>query len=245
MKLNTNKTLVKWVLIVLVAMIAILLVRGEIQKKKLEKTQLEVRKWKIKQDSLLKLSDGYYRKLVADTLTKNQLKKLAEDIIELKGRKPVVVQNVTFVPKEVEKLIDDVVVKNDTAYIEDYYPSKESPFLKYTNKFSISNQKGFSKFKFNPVDLAIVLTQRDDGIFEADIKGPEFLNFTNVDIQAIPLTPPSKDNFGWLFGVGYGKDFNTNENFFDIDIYARIKRFYIGGGVTTSGMAKGGIKIEF
>ena len=192
-----------------------------------------------------KLSDGYYQKLVADTLTKSELKKLAGDIVDLQNRKPIIVERIIIKPEYIEKEIDGVKVDKDSVYIEDYYPNKESPFLKYSNRFSLKSEKGISQFEFDSINLSAVITQRKDGLFEADIKGPEFLKISNVDIQSIPLTPEKPDNFGILMGVDYGVDFKNKTNFINVSSYIRNKKFYIGGGVNTNGQFSGGVKYEF
>ena len=243
MKIVAGPDLKKWVIIILAIVAAYLLIANKIQKRKTEKAQIELRTYKIRGDSLQKLSDGFYRKLLADTLTQKQLNKLAQEVTDLKNRKPIIVEKTIIRPEYIEKEIDGIYVDNDSISIVDYYPQKENPFLEYTNKFSITTQKGNSQFKFNPIELNKVVTEKD-GLYTVDFKGPEWLQVESLDIQARPLAPEKKDRFGILFGVDYGKNLNTNQNIIGIDSYIRFNKFYLGGGINSQGDLKGGIKIE-
>lgn len=191
------------------------------------------------------LSNGLYRKLVADTLNTNELRKLAKEVTDLKNRKPIIIEKTVIRPEYIEKEIDGVYVEKDSVFIEDFYPQKDNPFLEYTNKFSITTQKGASKFKFNPIELTKVVSEGDNGIFRVDFKGPEWLKVESIDIQATPLVQEKKDKFGILLGIDYGKNINTNEKFLGLNSYIRYNKVYIGGGATSNGDIRGGIKIEF
>lgn len=239
---------------ILVALIVFLTVIAGIfwfQKRSAEEkvfqAQQEIRRKTIAQDSLIKLSDGYYQKLVADTLTKQQLKKLVEDITELKNRKPISVTTTIIKPVQIVKEIDSIAVKKDSAFIEDYYPKKEFYYLKYTNRFSLGTQKGVSNFDFTPIKLVQVVTKKNNGLYQVDFKGPHFLKVESLDIQTEPRIEPVKDNWGTLIGVGYGQSLDKVkqiDNFVELNIYQRYKKLYLGIGVTTNKNIKGGLKIE-
>lgn len=205
----------------------------------------EIKRRTIAEDSLLKLSDGYYQKLVADTLTKKELKRLAEDIIELKNRKPVSVTKTIIQPVEIRKETDSVSVTKDSVFIEDFYPGKDNSFLKYTNRLSLTTQQGISNFDFQSITLTNVVTKKENGLYQVDFKGPEFLELKSLDIQTEPVIQPVKDNWGTLIGLEYGKNLDSDENIFELNAYQRYKKFYIGGGVSSNKNIKGGFKIEF
>jgi hypothetical protein len=213
--------------------------------KKMYQTQRELRVGKISQDSLVKVSDGYYQKLVADTLTSKQLKKLAEDIVDLKNRKPIYVTKTIIQPVEVLKETDSVTIVKDSIFIKDYYPNKENPFLKYTNRTSLKTEKGISNFKFEPIELSQVVTKKEDGLYQVDFKGPDFLEVKSMDIQTEPIKEHKPDNWGTLIGIEYGQNLDTKTNVFEINAYQRYKKFYIGIAVSTDQDLKGGTKLEF
>ena len=77
------------------------------------------------------------------------------------------------------------------------------------------------------------------------MKVPDFMKIGTIDIQALPQRVYKKDNWGYLFGVEYGRDLNTNINLININSYIRFKKFYIGGQFNTNNSYSYGIKIEF
>lgn len=211
---------------------------------KTTKTQIQWKTSLIAQDSLKKLSDGYYQKLVADTLTLSELKKVASKYVDLKGRDPVYVTEVVAKPKFAEKVIDGVVVKGDSIRIEDYYPSKEDPFLKYTSNVSIATQKGVSQFNFNSIKLVQVVTRKPNGIYQVDFITPKFIEVESLSIQSEPMVKEVKDNWGTLVGADYGRNLESSKDIIGVSVYQRYKKVYLGIGVDTEKTVKAGVKIE-
>lgn len=239
------KNIYKVIVVVLCGALIFLWIRNQQKEKELLKEKSKYKIEIIKKDSLQKVSDGYYRKLIADTLTKQQLKKLAEDIVELKNRKPISITKTIIQPVEIRKETDSISIEKDSVFIKDYYPNKENPFLKYTNRFSLISQKGISNFAFDTISLKQVVTKKEDGLYQIDFKGPDFLELKSIDIQTEPLLEPVKDNWGTLIGIEYGKNLSSQENLFGINVYQRYKKFYLGVSVDTKENLKGGFKIEF
>lgn len=230
-------------IVMIIAGIILLLQRNRAQAK-LQQSQQELRKEKIYSNKLLKVSDGYYQKFIADTLTKAELRRITKELIDIKNRKPISVTNTIIQPKEVIKETDYIDVVEDSIFIEDYYPNKSIGFLKYTNRLSIKSKKGFSKFKFDTISINQVVTKRSDGIYQVDFIGPEFLDLKSISIQAEPMESQEPDNTGLLLGVEYGKNINNDRSFIGADAYFRFKKFYIGIGANTNTDVKAGIKIE-
>jgi len=244
MKQLKNKVLVSLILI-LTILVAVLWIQKNTAQKKHFQTQQELKKSVIKSDSLVKLSDGYYAKLVADTLTRKQLKKLAADIVDLKNREPVSITTTIIQPVEVLKDTDSISVVKDSVFIKDFYPNKESPFLTYSNRFSLKTQKGLSNFVFDSITLRQVITKKENGLYRIDFKGPDFLEVKSLDIQTEPKIQLVKDNWGTLIGVEYGKSLEIDKSIFEVNVYQRYKKFYIGGAISSNNYLKGGIKFEF
>lgn len=240
------KTKLLTALIIILSIVAIVfwLQKRSAQKEVFQAKQ-ETRKIIISQDSLVKVSDGYYQKLVADTLTRQQLKQLAEEIVELKNRKPISITNTIIKPVEVLKETDYISVENDSVFIEDYYPEKNNPFLKYTNRFSLKTQRGVSNFKFDSIKLTQVVTRKEDGLYQIDFKGPDFLEVQSIDVQTEPIIKSIKDNWGTIIGIEYGKNLENKQNIFELNAYQRYKKFYVGASVSSNKDIKGGIKVEF
>lgn len=228
----------------LLVVVALLWVKTNKINSELLKEKLKYKTEIIKNDSLQKINEGHYKKLVADTLTRKQLKALIADVTELKNRKPISLTTTIIKPVEIRKETDQISVEKDSAFIEDYYPNKDNPFLKYTNRFSLSTQKGSSNFSFNAVTLKQVVTKKENGLYQVDFKGPDFLELKSLDIQTEPIVEPVKDNWGTLIGVEYGKNLSSQENVFEVNLYQRYKKFYLGIAASTNKDLKGGIKIE-
>lgn len=215
--------------------------------------QQETRKEKIKNNELVKAADGYYRTLVADTLKDKELAKIAEKVlgenIDLKNevkRKAKIVQQLELKIKDLQKPIDEVIVEGDTLSISDFYPNKDNPFVTYSNKISLTDKKGNATWSFGKIEVSIVIFQRADNLFEADVKVPEWIELGKVDIQATPLEPPKIDNFGFLIGGGYGKDFRTGgTDFIRLNGGIRYKKVYISLGASSNSTADIGINFEF
>lgn len=232
----------------LVFIIIGLLIFGWIAKqeydKKLEKAYKENRTLKISKDELVKVNDEQYRKLVGDTLTQRQLNKIVDSLKLKLDAKPTTIIETVFVPVNDSGEIDDVIVLNDSITIEDYYPNKENYFVKYFAKIAISTEDGIGEFSFSPIKLNLIISQKEDGIYQLDTKTPNWLLINNINIQSIPLTPTKIDNFGWIVGGGYGKDYNTFENYLKLSAGFRWKKFYLLGNVSTNNNIDIGVNLE-
>lgn len=215
------------------------------REKELQSLKELYKKEVLKNDSLVKVNEMQYRKLVADTLTIRELEKEIKELgIELSA-KPKIIEKIVFKPIEIEKPTDSISIEEDNLTIEDYYPQKENYFVKYLNKTNLTTKEGTSTFYFSPVPISIVISQRDDGIFQSDIKSPEWLTVEAVDILAIPMEHPKIDKFGVLVGVGIGRDFEKYETYGRFSVGVRYKTLYLDVGGGTNKQADASVKIEF
>jgi len=232
----------------LIGIIIILIFSGWLGKnyynKKLNIAKNEIRTLTISKDELLKINNEQYRKLVGDTLTQKQLNKIVDSLKIKLETKPKIIIKTVFVPKEQENPIDDVIVNKDSLIINDYYPNKENYFIEYLAKINLNTQKGVGKFTFVPIELSLIISQRKDGIYQLDAKTPNWLIINDIKVQSIPLSVPKIDNFGWIIGGGYGKDYNTFENYFKINVGFRWYKLYFLGGIGTNGNADVNINLE-
>lgn len=240
MKLNYNKILL---------IISILLLLGfacsyYIFNKKENEWKRERAITKIKNDSLVKIKDGQYTKLLADTLTRVQLRKKIKELgIELENA--LLAQKLTLRARDTIKIIEEVNVTDTTLTFTDFYPKKENFFVKHITSLNIKDTTATGEFNFNPITISLAASEQSDGTYKIMTKLPEFFELTSLDIQSLPIEQRKEDKFGILFGVDYVKGLDIVENNIDFNTYIRIKKFYIGGGYRTDNTLKGGIKIEF
>lgn len=199
----------------------------------------------LKNDILIKVNKTQSTKLVDDTKTIRDLEKVIKDLGIKLEEKPKTITKIVYVPKSIDKPIDNIEVQGDSIFITDSYPNKEDPFILYTTDFNLKTKEGLSTWNFNPINMSITLSQREDGIWKSDIKAPEFININEFEIISTPLDIPKIDNFGWILGAGYGKDFEQNQNYIKISGGFRYKKMYLDVGGGTNKTIDTTIKFEF
>lgn len=215
-----------------------------VYQKKIDKAELIIRKERIKNDSLVKIGEGFYTKLVADTLTIKNLKEL-NDILELKVKNPKIITQIEFKPIEIEKPIDKVVMKDSILTINDSYPDSINTFVRYFATINIKTKENLGKFSFENINIDLGIGQNKDGTYFINTKLPEYFEVTSIDIQALPLETPKIDNFGLLLGAGYGHSYLYNSNFVYVEAGIRINKTYLEIGGTTNQTIYAGLKFEF
>lgn len=212
---------------------------------KLDKRDLAYKDLVLENDVLTKVNETQYTKLVDDTKTIKDLEERVEWLGFELIKKPKVIYETIIEYEPVEKPIDDVEVEDGILTINDFYPSKEDPFIEYTTKYNFELDEGISNWKLNPTNISIIISQRDDGIWKSDIKVPEYMKVGEVTINAVPLDIPEIDKFGWLLGVSYGKNFESDSEFLRVSGGARIGKTYIKLGATTIQTMDLGVEFEF
>ena len=185
----------------------------------------------IETDVLRKISGTQYRKVVADSLTKREMKKLI-DSLEIEAIKnPKIVTIVDVQVKEGKKTVDTLYLptENKKLYVSDYYPNKEKPFVNYTLNDTIG------RFKFYPFQMSLVILETEAGNWVVDTKVPEYFEITDIKAVARPKPTIQKTT---PFYIG-GKVQKQNEEY-PISVLGgfRIKRVIIFGGVNTKGQAE-------
>lgn len=138
---------------------------------------------------LVEIKENQYRKQVADSLTNYELKEIIRklEVENIKKPKIVIVPKIEFI--EVEKVVEKVQIINGVVKVEDYYPNKENPFIKYTLYDTISN------FKFYPIEIPIVLHENKDKTWSVDIKTPDFIKITDIKANSLPVKSEKKRPF--------------------------------------------------
>lgn len=235
---------------ILIIIIFLLLIVGYFYTQSLRQeafnSRKELRKTILEKDRLLKVNETQYRKLVADTLTKRELRKTIEELgVELDNVEPKVVFKTKYILKEVDKPIDELTVKNDTLIVSSTYPDAENPFIKYNNIINLKNRTGKESWQIAPITISGVLSQRDDGIWQSDFKVPKWLTIEDVDIKAQSLQQPKVDNFNWILGIGLGRDLKRDSDYLRFNTGIRYKKLHLGLGASTNGMLDTNISWEF
>lgn len=241
MKVNVTTVLV----VIILLLIGVGFIGDNYYKGKVERANIELRKEKIKNDTLTILANGQARKLVADTLTIRQFKHKLDSLQIAFDGKPISITGIRIKPKASAKPIDTIYIGEEEVKVVDYYPKKENFFVEYRNTINTLTGKGNSDWKFTELGLDLLITQNDDGTYEANMVAPDFVTITSLEVQSLPITPLAQDNFGILLGAGYGKDFGTGMNYAEIGGGIRFKKIYIDLEVNTNKQADIGLKFEF
>jgi hypothetical protein len=210
-----------------------------------EELRAELHKNEIKMDTLRKISDTQYEKLVADTVTKRDMIKILKQM-ELDIKNPKIITRIEYKQKDVEKDIDHLTVENDSVHIEDYYPSKEKQTLKYTGDVNLTTKKGRGKFEFKPQKLDLVISETDKGMWKATLKTDnEFVEVNSLDVQTLPVTIEKQKNWKYFCGAKYNTNSNkTNKNYEIIGGF-RYKKLNLLGSINTNTQLGIGLMLDF
>ena len=241
-KILSNRLVIGFIAIMLV--LATFKVTQYFSDKKLEAQRIEIKKLKIKNDTLKKVSDGHYQKLVADTLTKKQLRKEIEDL-KLKVKDGVIVEKIVVVPKEVEKPIDSLEITLDSVSIIDYYPTKDNWFARYSAIIKLKGGDNTGKFTFSELPINLVISEQEDGTFRTDLQAPDFISVASLEVLARPLDPVKVDNFGILAGGKINRNMENGNLTYEIIGGFRFKKINIITSVNTNTEFGLGALIEF
>lgn len=233
--------------VLLVGVMALFLVQRKCAEDTIYKLRDSLKKEKIKNDTLEQINDVQYRRAIADTATERQLRKKIDSLKIVVEGKPKEVYITKFVIKELE-VAGETQIMDSLIKSRGYYPQKDDYFARVDVEIKTKTSETKYNFKFNPIDVSMVISEGKDGVFKADVKVPPFISIGQIDIVALPReTEEDKDkvsNFGFLVGGGAGHDYKTGETFGRVSGDIRYKKFYIGVGAGTNQTIDAGIKIE-
>lgn len=220
--------------IIILILVAVIIILSKCSSNKIEGLRADINKTKIKNDSLRKDKDGVYKKYVADSITKKELKKKVKEL-EIKANKPLIVERVVFKPMDIEKEPEVISHTGDTLMVTDYYPKKEDYFIRYDLQIKDSTYSK-SKFSFSDIKVGIVVDEVEDGLYETKIKAPDFIKVGSVDVHMLPETTQElkPDNFGFLLGAGIGQDYLNNTKYLKLGTGIRFKKTYLQIQATTN-----------
>ena len=203
----------------------------------------ELRVERIKNDSIRKISEGHYSKLVADTLTKRQLREKVKEL-EFKIKNPTEVGQITLSFDKTKT--EGVAVKKDSLIkITDYYPNEKSPFITYNAVINTFDYSTRGSFYIRNLELQTAKGINRDGTTSFEIKLPQYINVSSLDIQSQNTFQPRRSNFGYLLGGQAVMDYNTNEIHAGVNFGVRYKKTYLTIGTTTNNTIQTGLTFEF
>lgn len=243
MKLSP-KTIIIVVLCFIVAFVSFNVTKS-IYKRDIYKAQRELKNYKIKSDSLTKVADNQYRKLVADTLNKRQLLKKI-DSLKIEVDNPIVVTEIKYKFKDKETE-GEIKQTDSTMTLTDYYPNKHSPFVTYQSNIDKIEETFRGSFKFNTVKVDLVFSQNKDGIYQLDTKLPDFITLNSLDIQSTPLDKNfvNKKTFTTFAGLKYNHTFTNQDPSVEAIIGVRYRKINLIGSLNTNSYLGLGFLIDF
>jgi hypothetical protein len=213
--------------------------------KQTEELRAELHKNEIKMDTLKKISDTQYEKLVADTVTKKDMAKIIKDL-EMEVKNPKIITRIEYKQRDVEKAMDNVIVENDSVHIEDYYPSKEKHTLKYTGGISLVSKQGKGKFEFKPQKLDLLISETDKGMWKATLKTDnEFVEVNSLDVHTLPVAEQKIKNWKYFGGAKYNTTSDKTTQSYEILGGFRYKKLNVLGSVNTNSQLGVGLMFDF
>lgn len=207
-----------------------------------------LRKSVIEKDSLLKVRDGEYTKLVNDTKKNSDLKNEVKDISEstfkdIKDNKEKItsVTGVVVQPKDLKKEDKAQITSNNELYLSSYYPSKDSAFVKYSA--SVKDSTVNSSWEFFPLKIDVIVTQQKDGIFRARFVGPKWIQVNNLSVNSLPMSKITERNLKFLVGASGGYRFEENDFVVGVSTGLRYKsNIFILNGTSNKIVSLGYLK---
>jgi len=182
-----------------------------------DRENIILKKELISRDTLLKISEGKYRKMVNYYSTKKELDKQVKDnspeiYNHIKDNKERILSNTnidfTFKPKQETNIIS----KKDSIYkFSSFYPARENSFVQYDGELNTNNNKLSEKWSFSNIKLNVVLTQKEDGLWNTYLDAPEFIKVSSLTVNSLPpkeyITKEDKVKaFNFYGGLGVRSD---------------------------------------
>jgi hypothetical protein len=212
-----------------------------------EELRAALHKEELRNDTLKKINEDTYEKLVADTVTKREILKIIKQL-EIDVKNPKIVTRIVYQQKDVEKDVDYVDIVDSVLQVIDYYPKEENHTLKYSNKINLITKKGVGKFEFKPQNLDLVISETERGRWKATLKTDnEFVMINSLDVQALPevITDPTRSNWSKFAGVKYNTTIDKTNNNLEVLGGFRYKKISLMGSANTSSQLGLGLMLDF
>lgn len=167
---------------------------ADIKLKSRDKENEILKKEILAKDTLINHGNGDYSKLVNnfetqkslnDSLKKNN--KELYDIIKKNGEKTISNTSIVFVPIDKDTESKGTIDKKDSTFSYNaFYPDEKKPFISYKSKINLNTQEVKSSWKFNPIDVNIVVTEKENGMWNSHIDAPDYFKVNKLTVNALP-----------------------------------------------------------
>lgn len=165
----------------------------------------------IKNDSLRKISDGNYSKLVDFFKTSDELAAdLKKSNLELykrikEGNEKIIALNDYFITFKGQLDSGLANIKDSNTYQMDlYYPEQSNWFINWNGLLNKNTGQYNGIWNFGNLKFGVTLTQQPNGLFKSNISGPSFLVLDSITVESLPPTIPVRErNMEFLLGAGY------------------------------------------
>lgn len=175
----------------------------------------------IKSDTLKKVAEGKYAKLVNTYSNKqeleDELKEKNNTILQLikKNKERVLSKTDVHLTFKNKKDTSSIVKTSDSTFnFKSYYPNKDSSFINYIGNVNIHDKIVNGEWVFSELKINLILTQRQDGLWNNYFDGPSFIKLNNMTINSLPAKKyiiPVKDKlFNIYGGLGYRTNFDKS-----------------------------------
>lgn len=167
----------------------------------------------IEKAVLIKESEGMYSKVVNDLAKEKELKQKIESefqelskILKERKERPVqIVEQILQMPFRIDtvNVYDTIIQEKSTQIATFYYPDQNDYFASVDVSFQ--GGIGIGKFNFNPLPVNLVVTQKDNGLYTAYAESHDFIEFSKVDVNTLPMEPQFPDKpYKFYLGGGIG-----------------------------------------
>lgn len=214
-------------------------------KSEVDKLRTDLKKVTLKNDSLVMIKKNLYTKMVADTSKIKDLKRKVKSL-ELYIKEPQIVIEKKVVFDTIQTEVESTITENRNINFEDYYPTKENPFIKYSAIINTQTKKVNGEFLLQPLSLFSTIGLNDKGEYRINSRVPNFANISSLSAISEPYKEQQKkDVFGFIFGAGYGKSFKTEVDFLQFQTGFRINKTYLFLNAGTNQTVGATLMVEF
>lgn len=147
----------------------------------------------ISRDTLEKIREGEYRKLVNSyndekSLTeklKNTSVALQKDITN-KKEKPVLIGKTTITIKDGKTEETPLIEEKDSTYsFVSKYPTTK-PFVVYNGNVNFKKKTVKGDLTFKGLDLTVVVTEKPNGMWDSYVVGDPLINISDLEVNTLP-----------------------------------------------------------
>lgn len=157
----------------------------------------------LARDSMIRISDSLVTCLVHDVET---YKTIAARVPKrIKVDRPVMVTKIEYV-YVTER---DTIMQTVDGMIDDYYPDANDWVIRHW-VYPYTDGTFFSEWEFRPVELDLVVNEKQKGLYEAQLAGPSFLQVRDLKVNSLPIDPIVTKTSGVVIGVGVGYDWKQS-----------------------------------